>query len=156
MTEDEISVAMYIAAQADPDLSVVSWQGTGGKGYFTRSVRFHVDGSVQLPDLILRNAAGHVWVFELKGSHAESLRDDEPKLIKLRIAYPGAALNNVVAVQSGLPVSAVVDVTLVVAYSSGPRSALCVSSIAHAPWETISRDLQNGASLSAALERGLC
>lgn len=146
---------MYLAARSDPNLSVLSWQGTGGKGYFTKSVRFHVHGSVQLPDLVLRSSHGYVWVFELKGSHPESLRDDEPKLLRLADAFPGDALKLVVAAQCGLSPSTVNEVTLAVAYTDGQRTDQCASGIAHLPWMDVSREIRAGASLSAALARGL-
>src|SRR4051794_12010149 len=82
MNEDEISYEMYLSARDAAEIQVLSWQGVGGKAYLTRDVRLRVLGKAIAPDLVLLHGAT-LWIIEVKGSHAESQVEDEPKLRRL-------------------------------------------------------------------------
>jgi hypothetical protein len=147
MTEDEISQEMYLAALAEPDVEVLSWQGVGGKSYLTRDVRIRTAAGVMAPDLILLVAKMTVWLIEIKGSHAESLADDEPKLRRLSTSLSDREIMDQVARRARVELSARCSMRLAVAYDRGHRISGCDPDVEHIPWEE-TQDL--GAVLKAS------
>lgn len=144
MREAEISVSLYGAAREDPEITVISWQGTGGKRYVTRKVVLRLpNGRRMLPDLVFE-LDDCIWIIEIKGSHAEALKEDEPKLDVLRTELPPARILELVELHGGHPVRSNVTPRYAAAYSKGEAGALCVPDVAHIPWEDM---LQTGERL---------
>lgn len=135
MKEPELSASLFGAAHEDTDMTVISWQGTGGKRYLTRKVVLRLPGGRRmLPDLVLQLDLT-IWIIEIKGSHAEAIKEDEPKLAELRRALTPARVLELVELHGGHPVSPGVSPRYAVAYSAGEAGTACVDDIAHVPWE---------------------
>ncbi len=133
MKEAELSLSLFEAADSDPEIALIAWQGTGAKSYIARKVVFRLpSGRRMLPDLVLR--LDHLlWIIEAKGSHAESKRDDEPKLVELRSAVSEEFVLRMVQLHGGYPTAGLVPV-YAVAYSTGLPDLDCVPDIAHIAW----------------------
>jgi hypothetical protein len=133
VTEDDVSREMYLAAVAAADLEVLSWQGVGGKSYFTYEISFRVGLKRMLPDLVLLHGAA-LWIIEIKGTHTESAVEDESKLQLLRSSMDDATI--VQQVRLCVPALKRSDILprFAVAFGSGSRLASCPPQIEHLPW----------------------
>lgn len=156
MTEDEISFEMYVAADNDPRIQVLNWQGVGGKTYFYRDLRLVLpDGQKMKPDLIL-TFESELWIIEIKGSHAEARREDEPKLTRLRSQLADSALRQ--QVRNGLrgrfTISDDIPIRYAVAYSTGAAEERCSSQLAHLPWTTWRPELSAMLKAAGTAEHG--
>jgi hypothetical protein len=100
-----------------------------------------------LPDLVLQ-LDSVIWIVEMKGSHSEALRDDEPKLDELRTGLSPTRLLELVELHGGHPVRPGVVPGYAVAYSAGEAGPDCLPGIAHISWEDM---LASGERLSERL-----
>jgi hypothetical protein len=135
MNEDDISKEMYLAADAESEIAVLSWQGVGGKSYLTRDVRIRVGRKTMAPDLVVLVQQSSLWLIEIKGSHAESLAEDEPKLLGLQAELGDEEILDQVARRARVTLPTDCEVVLAVAYSTGRPGADCSPSIRHLAWE---------------------
>jgi hypothetical protein len=134
MTEDEISEEMYLACHQDDQITVLTWQGVGGKSYFYRDLRFLLPcGRKQKPDLVVLHDDS-LWIIEIKGSHEESHAEDEPKLEELRQALTSAEIRQQASRCARVVLQAHLAVRFAVAYSEGHALADCIAGIDHLPW----------------------
>jgi hypothetical protein len=127
---------MYLAARDDPDVEVISWQGVGGKSYFTVDVQLRLpSGDRKAVDLIVL-LEGTVWLIEAKASHAESRAEDEPKLSAIRAALSDDDIIAQIMTRTRRNYGAG-RVEFAVAYSTGGAEPGCVSWIRHIAWEEL-------------------
>ena len=140
MTEDQISREMYKAARHSSSSSVLSWQGVGGKSYFNYDLRIDTPSETMAPDLVVVRD-GFVWILEIKGTHRESLEEDEPKLARLASALTPAQILDTVARVCRVDRRGIAGLRYGVAFSHGSASPACQDWVAHLPWESKRPDL---------------
>lgn len=136
MTEDEISEEMYLACHESTEITILTWQGVGGKSYFYRDLRFLLpEGRTQKPDLVVL-FKDSLWVIEIKATHDESRADDEPKLSELRRTLTDDQIRQQASRCARVQLLPGISVRLAVAYSDGRPGPACSEGIEHLPWRS--------------------
>lgn len=145
MNEEQVSLALYLAAVDDLQLEVLSWQGVDGKGYFAADIKFRLQNGDRVePDLILADQSV-TWIIEVKPNHQRAI-EDESKLIALRNALGDREIIEQIRRRTrGLIIPE--TVIFVVAFDADniSNSSKCQSEVVHLPWSMIkSRVSENG------------
>jgi hypothetical protein len=138
VNEEQLSEALFWAAERDPGVTVISWQGVDGKGYFAADIKLRLPSGRRVePDLILARGPA-LWLIEVKSAHSEAL-SDEAKLEALLEAVPAQALAEQIAARTGYTVVAATPVAAV-AYHFDDVAArgvsACVEAVHHIDWHT--------------------
>ena len=135
MTEEEVSVALFMAATADGDIEVLSWQSVDGKNYFAFDIKLRLPHDQRVePDLILRSDA--LWLIEVKGLHSEAVTD-EHKLTGLVAELGDDDVREQIYRRAGILQGEPLDIHLAIAFSSddlGGRGDSCVPDVHHIEW----------------------
>lgn len=135
MTEEEVSVALFMAATDDDEVEVLSWQSIDGKNYFAFDIKLRLPTNERMePDLIVRT--GSLWVIEVKGLHSEAI-DDERKLVRLVAELGEGEVIDQVYRRAGILERDQPSIELAVAFGDddlGGVGATCESDVRHIDW----------------------
>ena len=151
MTEEEVSVALFIAAGEDDAVELLSWQSIDGKNYFAFDIKLRLPNNERMePDLIVRSSG--LWLIEVKGLHSEAL-EDERKLVRLLEMLGTTEVREQVYRRAGTMATDSSQVELAVAFGDddlGEARDRCEGSVRHIDWSQ-ARPAVARAGLSAYL-----
>jgi len=135
VTEEEVSVALFMAASRDDEIEVLSWQSIDGKNYFAFDIKLRLPTNERMePDLILKS--GSLWLIEVKGLHSEAI-DDEQKLVRLVRELGETQVVEQVYRRAGKLERDAPDIALAVAFGEDDlrgSSQRCEASVSHINW----------------------
>jgi hypothetical protein len=134
MTEEDVSVGLFIAATADSGVDVLSWQSVDGKNYFAFDIKLRLPTNERLePDLVLRSET--LWLIEVKGTHSEAV-DDEAKLARLLDELGAAELRAQIYRRAGILEPDDMPIELAIAFGKDDlgTDARCEPRVLHIAW----------------------
>jgi hypothetical protein len=135
VTEEEVSVALFVAADEDDHVDVLSWQSIDGKNYFAFDIKLRLlTGERMEPDLVLLTRV--VWLIEVKGTHSEAI-SDEFKLVRLLDELGEQAVLEQISRRTGMTDFEQLDIEIAVAFGEddlpGNRTS-CEPAVHHVEW----------------------
>lgn len=153
MTEEEVSLGLYRAANDDPLVSVVSWQGVNGKGYFAADVKIRLPDQRRVePDLIL-TVDDLVWVIEIKDLHSQSVSDEIKLNTMVGLLGPEGVLDQI-QLRSGISMRDKILILAVAFARDDVRGSHCVPGVVHIDWSKHEEAAQRSLSGLLANLRG--